>query len=191
MLGGRAKDYFLIVCFVLFILYSYLDVIKGFLQIAAPVALFMVFFAARMTNFFKGDEDEITSMEEDRDTVLNLDKSDKLKSNLVIIFLPLITLGISLFTEAGLSLSGIIQALVVFISVFFLQKSLINDNEGDITMELTSNNRLKSEFITSFTPIVILLIPAFINKGINTGNLIQALLFLVVVYFLQKNLFDK
>ncbi|HMB65978.1 MAG TPA: hypothetical protein VKO42_03800, partial [Patescibacteria group bacterium] len=67
------------------------------------------------------------------------------------------------------------------------------EREGNlkIVLELEYRDKIKSEIIVFALPILILLVPFIIKKTVSTGNILQAVICFLLLYFWQKNIFDK
>lgn len=61
----------------------------------------------------------------------------------------------------------------------------------DITLQLRYEDKLKSDIVTFSLPIIILIIPLITQRYVSITDILQASLAFIMVYLLQKSLFDK
>jgi len=83
----------------------------------------------------------------------------------------------------------------LFVAKLHLSKNIKKKREREgnlkIVLELEYRDKIKSEIIVFALPILILLVPFIIKKTVSTGNILQAAICFLLLYFWQKNIFDK
>ena len=122
--------------------------------------------------------------------ILYLNKLDKLKDKIVIVFAALLIIVIAII-DGDINTIDIVQAIVFFIIIFFWRLILFKrKDELSGLSYITLFDKVKDEFVVFLMPIIIIAI-ALLGKEINLVDFFQALVAFLIIFGWHMIMFRK
>lgn len=104
---------------------TFVEIMRSFAPIAIFIFIFLVMVKIRRMKI----KEKIKDGGETDEIVLRLTYFDELKGDILIFLLPIVILLIAFFIEGFVALSGIIQAGVAFLLMYFWKKILFKNRD--------------------------------------------------------------